>query len=262
MNSDNSFKKSNWIGQQNAWASAPPPLRKLAAKYFRIPQTLEHNLISSPYLPIAKMLEFTLPLQNATVTTLCPTQFFSSEAPDIGDGPGENAATAAPQFSLRLCSAPAECALLDFSRAVRELTGQIANPLSSSNMPRGCNTAGFEVEFFNLCTEIEPKKKTENKIILSPNFGTIFNRVNFPLFNMGPKLLELNHISGISDKAKVVHSDFPMPVAFPTYNKTLFRPVSGRTGVGQDYRLGDLAAATRNSFTNDKLKQTFGIRAI
>jgi hypothetical protein len=48
MDSDNGFKKSDWIGQQNAWASAPPALRKIAAQYFLIPQTLEHDLVPSP----------------------------------------------------------------------------------------------------------------------------------------------------------------------------------------------------------------------
>ncbi|KAJ7690158.1 hypothetical protein B0H14DRAFT_2652514 [Mycena olivaceomarginata] len=85
MNSDNNFKESDWIGQQKAWASAPPALRKIAAQYFLIPQMLEHNLIPSPYLPIAKLLEFTLPLQNMAATALHPTQFFSSEDPDISD---------------------------------------------------------------------------------------------------------------------------------------------------------------------------------
>jgi hypothetical protein len=85
MNSDNSFKKSDWIGQQKAWASAPPALRKIAAQYFLIPQTLEHDLVPSPCLPIAKMLEFTLPLQNATATPLRPVHFFSSEAPGSDD---------------------------------------------------------------------------------------------------------------------------------------------------------------------------------
>ncbi|KAJ7340594.1 hypothetical protein DFH08DRAFT_811806 [Mycena albidolilacea] len=41
MNSDNVFKKSDWIGQQKAWASAPAALRKIAAQYFLIPQTVE-----------------------------------------------------------------------------------------------------------------------------------------------------------------------------------------------------------------------------
>ncbi|KAJ7920417.1 hypothetical protein B0H13DRAFT_2319468 [Mycena leptocephala] len=54
-------------------------------EYFLIPQMLEHDLVPSPYLPTAKMLEFTLPLQNATAAALHPTQFFSSEAPDLGD---------------------------------------------------------------------------------------------------------------------------------------------------------------------------------
>ncbi|KAJ7301999.1 hypothetical protein DFH08DRAFT_826997 [Mycena albidolilacea] len=41
MNSDNGFKRSDWIGQQKVWASAPPALRKMAAQYFLIPQTVE-----------------------------------------------------------------------------------------------------------------------------------------------------------------------------------------------------------------------------
>ncbi|KAJ6589766.1 hypothetical protein B0H19DRAFT_1249286 [Mycena capillaripes] len=85
MDSDNGFKMSDWIGQQKAWATAPPTLREIAAQYFLIPQTLEHDLVPSPYLPIAKMLDFTLPFQNKTATAPHPTQFFSLEAPDIGD---------------------------------------------------------------------------------------------------------------------------------------------------------------------------------
>ncbi|KAJ7806743.1 hypothetical protein B0H14DRAFT_3483834 [Mycena olivaceomarginata] len=61
-------------------------LKKIAAQWFLIPQELEHNLLPSPYLPIAQMLESPLPLQNAApVTTNQPLQFFSPDVPDISD---------------------------------------------------------------------------------------------------------------------------------------------------------------------------------
>ncbi|KAJ7885678.1 hypothetical protein B0H14DRAFT_3431630 [Mycena olivaceomarginata] len=58
MDNDSVFSKSEWIGQHKVWASAPRKLRKLATE-FLIPQQLEHDLLPSPYLSIAKMVEFT-----------------------------------------------------------------------------------------------------------------------------------------------------------------------------------------------------------
>jgi hypothetical protein len=69
MDTDNTFKKSEWIGRQRLWAIAPPALKKIAAQWFMIPQVLEYILLPSPYLPVAQMLEFLLPLQNATPAT-------------------------------------------------------------------------------------------------------------------------------------------------------------------------------------------------
>ncbi|KAJ7895546.1 hypothetical protein B0H14DRAFT_2333803, partial [Mycena olivaceomarginata] len=57
----------------------------MAAEFFLIPQELEHDLLPSPYLPIAKMLEFPLPLQNTAITGFQPAQFFSKALPDIAD---------------------------------------------------------------------------------------------------------------------------------------------------------------------------------
>lgn len=86
MDTDNTFKKSEWIGQQRLWATAPPALKKIAAQWFMIPQELEYILLPSPYLPVAQMLEFLLPLQNATpATTNQPAQFFSTNVPDVSD---------------------------------------------------------------------------------------------------------------------------------------------------------------------------------
>ncbi|KAJ7310956.1 hypothetical protein DFH08DRAFT_1045880 [Mycena albidolilacea] len=85
MDTDNTFEKSEWIGQQRSWVIPPPVVKKIAAQWFLISQELEHNL-PSPYLPIAQLLEFPLPLENtAPVTTDQPAQFFSINDPDIGD---------------------------------------------------------------------------------------------------------------------------------------------------------------------------------
>jgi hypothetical protein len=73
------------IAQGKMWASTSPRDRKIAADFFAIPQALEHELLPSPYLPIAQMLEFTLLIQNATTTASQPAQYFSMEAPDITD---------------------------------------------------------------------------------------------------------------------------------------------------------------------------------
>ncbi|KAJ6615316.1 hypothetical protein B0H10DRAFT_2041596 [Mycena sp. CBHHK59/15] len=85
MDTNNIFKKYDRIAQGKAGASTPPMVRKIAAEFFSIPQVLEHELLPSLYLPIAKMLEFTLPLQNATITAPQPAQYFSKAAPDITD---------------------------------------------------------------------------------------------------------------------------------------------------------------------------------
>ncbi|KAJ6525012.1 hypothetical protein B0H19DRAFT_1340110 [Mycena capillaripes] len=79
------FRRYDWIAQGRAWATAPPGLRRIAREFFMIPQVHEQELLSSPFLPIAKLLEFRLPLQNATVTAPQPAQYFSTVAPDIDD---------------------------------------------------------------------------------------------------------------------------------------------------------------------------------
>ncbi|KAJ6508568.1 hypothetical protein C8R45DRAFT_1089732 [Mycena sanguinolenta] len=60
-------------------------LEKMVADYFLIPQELEFNLLPSPYLSIAKMLEFLLPLQSSAITCCQSAQFFSKELPDLTD---------------------------------------------------------------------------------------------------------------------------------------------------------------------------------
>ncbi|KAJ7817683.1 hypothetical protein B0H14DRAFT_2267149, partial [Mycena olivaceomarginata] len=48
-----------------------------------LPQELEFELLPSPHLSIAKMLDFPLPLQNNLATATQPAQFFSINPPDI-----------------------------------------------------------------------------------------------------------------------------------------------------------------------------------
>ncbi|KAJ6538683.1 hypothetical protein DFH09DRAFT_1323637 [Mycena vulgaris] len=85
MDTSKILKKTDWIGQGKAWASAPPVVRKIAPAFFSIPQELHGQLLPSAYLSIAKMLEFTLPLQSTPSTAPQPPQYFSSVAPDITD---------------------------------------------------------------------------------------------------------------------------------------------------------------------------------
>jgi hypothetical protein len=75
----------DWIAQGRAWATAPQELKRIAKEFFVIPQAHELELLPSQYLPIAKMSEFPLPLQNGTVTAPQPAQYFSTAAPDIDD---------------------------------------------------------------------------------------------------------------------------------------------------------------------------------
>ncbi|KAJ6464631.1 hypothetical protein C8R47DRAFT_1155993 [Mycena vitilis] len=85
MDANQPFEKSDWTGEGQAWATAPSMLKRIAAEVLCIPQELEYKLLPSPYLPIAKMLEFPLPLQSAVVTAPQPAQYFSKAAPDIND---------------------------------------------------------------------------------------------------------------------------------------------------------------------------------
>ncbi|KAJ6496367.1 hypothetical protein C8R45DRAFT_926876 [Mycena sanguinolenta] len=66
---------------------ASPKLKKAVAAFFLIPQELESDLLPSPYLSMAKMLEFPLPLQSAgiMITGFQPAQFFSKDLPDLND---------------------------------------------------------------------------------------------------------------------------------------------------------------------------------
>ncbi|KAF8190226.1 hypothetical protein K438DRAFT_2141717 [Mycena galopus ATCC 62051] len=85
MDTENPFTISDWISKYQSWATAPPKLKKIVAEYFLIPQELEFDLLPSPHLSIARMLDFPLPLQSSAMTGSQPAQFFSKELPDISD---------------------------------------------------------------------------------------------------------------------------------------------------------------------------------
>ncbi|KAJ7689640.1 hypothetical protein B0H14DRAFT_2652727 [Mycena olivaceomarginata] len=84
MDTDNTFKKPNWIDKGRKWADTPPALKKIAAQWFLIPQELKHNILLSPFLPITKLLEFPLPLESMVIASQ-PAQYFSKFFPDITD---------------------------------------------------------------------------------------------------------------------------------------------------------------------------------
>ncbi|KAJ7834056.1 hypothetical protein B0H14DRAFT_3462322 [Mycena olivaceomarginata] len=83
MNLLETVNQIDWIAQGKFWASVPPRIKRVAAEYFTLPQELEFELLPSPHLSIAKMLEFPLPLQNNLAMAAQPAQFFSINPPNI-----------------------------------------------------------------------------------------------------------------------------------------------------------------------------------
>ncbi|KAJ7659435.1 hypothetical protein B0H14DRAFT_3702003 [Mycena olivaceomarginata] len=80
----NFYKRSFFGLNIQKWADVPPPLKKIAAQWFLIPQELEHDIFPSPLLSIAKLLEFPLPLESTAVAPQ-PAEYFSKSVPDITD---------------------------------------------------------------------------------------------------------------------------------------------------------------------------------
>jgi hypothetical protein len=72
---NDTVNKVDWVAQGKFWASVPPRVKRMAAEYFTIPQEFEFELLPSPYLSIAKMLDFPLPLQNNIITATNPLSF-------------------------------------------------------------------------------------------------------------------------------------------------------------------------------------------
>ncbi|KAJ7342480.1 hypothetical protein DFH08DRAFT_1012113 [Mycena albidolilacea] len=82
---NNTVNKVDWVAQGKFWESVPPRVKRMVAEYFTIPQELEFELLPSPHLSIAKMLDFPLPTQNNMIMATQPAQFFSINWPDITD---------------------------------------------------------------------------------------------------------------------------------------------------------------------------------
>ncbi|KAJ6530904.1 hypothetical protein B0H10DRAFT_2141026 [Mycena sp. CBHHK59/15] len=53
MDTNNIFKKSDWIAQGKVWASALPMVRKTAAEFFSIPQTSSGALFFIAFSPFS-----------------------------------------------------------------------------------------------------------------------------------------------------------------------------------------------------------------
>ncbi|KAJ6632260.1 hypothetical protein B0H10DRAFT_1770791, partial [Mycena sp. CBHHK59/15] len=66
-------------------ASAPPLVHRIAKEVFSISQEIHYDLLPSPMISIAKMLEFTVPLEFVPNGAPQPAQYFSKAAPDILD---------------------------------------------------------------------------------------------------------------------------------------------------------------------------------
>ncbi|KAJ7150609.1 hypothetical protein C8R46DRAFT_1229543 [Mycena filopes] len=66
-------------------ASAPPRVHRAAKEDFTIPQEFYFDLLPSPMLSIAKMVDFTVPFEAIPNDVAQPLQFFSQAAPDRAD---------------------------------------------------------------------------------------------------------------------------------------------------------------------------------
>ncbi|KAJ7769944.1 hypothetical protein B0H16DRAFT_1516884 [Mycena metata] len=85
MSPETPFKASDWIGQGNTMAAAPPRVHRAAKEHFAIPQEFYFDLLPSPMISIAKMVDFTVPLEAIPNGAIQPAQFFSQVAPDRVD---------------------------------------------------------------------------------------------------------------------------------------------------------------------------------
>jgi hypothetical protein len=82
MSEETVFKMSDYIGQGHSMASVPPRVHRMAKEVFAIPQEFHFQILPSSMLPITKMQEFSVPLQNIPNGATQPSQYFSREAPD------------------------------------------------------------------------------------------------------------------------------------------------------------------------------------
>ncbi|KAJ7326453.1 hypothetical protein DFH08DRAFT_816770 [Mycena albidolilacea] len=63
----------------------PPRVHRMVKEEFTVPQQLQFDLLPSSMLPLAKILDFTVPLDGIPNGTTQPAQYFSRTAPDHVD---------------------------------------------------------------------------------------------------------------------------------------------------------------------------------
>ncbi|KAF7371544.1 hypothetical protein MVEN_00009400 [Mycena venus] len=85
MGQETAFKISDYIGKGMSISTAPRRLCEMAKEEFTVPQQFQFELFPSPMLPLAKMPDFTVPLECTTIGATQPAQYFSRTAPDHVD---------------------------------------------------------------------------------------------------------------------------------------------------------------------------------
>ncbi|KAJ7789737.1 hypothetical protein B0H14DRAFT_3502624 [Mycena olivaceomarginata] len=66
-------------------STAPPRVHRMAKEEFTVPQQFQFDLFPSSMLPLAKILDFTVPLDGIPNSATQPAQYFSRIAPDHVD---------------------------------------------------------------------------------------------------------------------------------------------------------------------------------
>ncbi|KAJ7884132.1 hypothetical protein B0H14DRAFT_2564519 [Mycena olivaceomarginata] len=88
MSQETAFKISGWVGKERYLSTAPPRVPRMAKEEFIVSQQVQFNLLPSPMLPIAKMLNFTVTIVHS-VWEIEDAPFFKHDMYDDGDIPLE-----------------------------------------------------------------------------------------------------------------------------------------------------------------------------
>jgi hypothetical protein len=62
VSQETAFKISDWIGQ--SMSTTPPRVHRMVKEEFTVPQQLQFDLLPSSILPLAKILDFIVPLDG------------------------------------------------------------------------------------------------------------------------------------------------------------------------------------------------------
>jgi hypothetical protein len=81
MGQELAFDFSDWIGKEKSMSTAPPRVHRMAKEEFTVPQQFQFDLLPSPMLSLAKILDFTVPLECIPNGATQPAQYFSRTAP-------------------------------------------------------------------------------------------------------------------------------------------------------------------------------------